>query len=258
MRDLANDVQVLYEPGGFPTCMATTAVRGKRFVTLSGNRTAGPGLNEDVTGGIYRVKECDAAGQWAVGVAKMDGDINKPVGIIAKPGIIIPVTAGGAIAAGAEVMSDSQGRAVAVSAAAAAVAASLATGVVANNNAIRWTAKNTGVPGNGITIDIVVAGASTPLTVDVDGNAITVNVATNSGSAATSTAAQVMAAVAEHDTASQLVSTANEGASSGAGVVVDEGPTALAGGAAAGAYVAAGRCMTAASALGVDAEIKLY
>lgn len=119
MRNLANDVQPFYEPGGFPTCFATTAISGKRFVTISGNRTSGPGLvadadpmTEALLAGVYRVKQCDASGQWAVGVAKTDALINKPVGVIAKPGIILPVLAGAAIAFGIEVMSDAQGRAI--------------------------------------------------------------------------------------------------------------------------------------------------
>lgn len=128
MRDLSHDLEPLYEPGGFPTCHATTAIRGKRFVTISGNRTGGPGLSNDLEN-LYRVKECDAAGQWAFGVAKRDGDINKPVGVYAKPGAVIPITSGAAIAAGEEVMSDAQGRAVPLAGAGAVPAGRCLTGV---------------------------------------------------------------------------------------------------------------------------------
>lgn len=111
MRNLANDLIPLYEPGGFPTCHATTVVRGKRLVTLSGNRTGGPGLSTDLEN-VYRVKECDTKGQWAVGVAKTDAEDEALVGVIASPGIIVPITAGAAIAAGDEVITDTQGRVI--------------------------------------------------------------------------------------------------------------------------------------------------
>lgn len=112
MRNLANDLEPFYEPGGFPTCFATTAIRGKRFVTISGNRTSGPGLSDTAEGGVYRVKECDAVGQWAVGVADRDADANTRVGITRQSKIVLPVLAGAAIAAGEEVITDAQGRAI--------------------------------------------------------------------------------------------------------------------------------------------------
>lgn len=112
MRDLTHDVYPFYEPGGFPTCSCTTAVTGKRLVTISGNRTSGPGLSDTAEGGVYRVKQVDAIGQWAVGVAKTDQVINKLVGVIASPGIVVPITAGAAIAAGDEVMADATGRVI--------------------------------------------------------------------------------------------------------------------------------------------------
>lgn len=59
---------------------------------------------------------------------------------------------------------------------------------------ITYAAKAAGAS-SAITITQVVAGASTALSVSVTSNAITVNLATNSGSAAISTAAQIVAAV---------------------------------------------------------------
>lgn len=112
MRNLANDVQPFYEPGGFPTCSCTTAVTGKRLVTISGNRTSGPGLSDTAEGGVYRVKQVDAIGAWSLGVAKMDADAGRLVGVIASPGIVLPVTAGAALAAGDEVMADATGRVI--------------------------------------------------------------------------------------------------------------------------------------------------
>lgn len=112
MRDLTHDVYPFYEPGGFPTCLCTTAVTGKRLVTISGNRTSGPGLSDTAEGGVYRVKQSDAIGQVTLGVAKTDAESGKLVGVIASPGIVLPVTAGAAIVAGQEVMVDATGRVI--------------------------------------------------------------------------------------------------------------------------------------------------
>lgn len=164
--------------------------------------------------------------------------------------------AGGAVALGAEVMADSSGRCVTL---AATVAASLNTGVVANNNAITWTAVNPGTGGNSITVTLVDPGGDGSLGVDVDGKDIVVTLAYATG-AVTSTAAQVIAAVLEHDTASQLVSVANKTGSSGAGVVAAVAKTNLAGGAGAGSgNRAAGVCVgAAASTAGDRCAVRLY
>jgi len=117
---------------------------------------------------------------------------------------------------------------------AGATKASAETGVIANDNALRWTAKTAGTGGNAITVEFVVAGNNTPLTIGVVSNAITVNVATDGGGLATSTADQVKDAVIASGPASALVDIADAGASNGSGVVVDEGPENLVGGTAAG------------------------
>lgn len=70
---------------------------------------------------------------------------------------------------------------------------------------ITYTAKSPGTGGNAITVTYVVAGNNTALSVGVVSNAITVNLATNGGGAATSTAAQVAAAVNASGAASALV-----------------------------------------------------
>lgn len=76
---------------------------------------------------------------------------------------------------------------------------------------ITYTAVNQGTGGNAITVVYVVAGNNTALSVAVAGSAITVNLATNGGGAATSTAAQVQAAVAASVAASALVNSAVTG-----------------------------------------------
>jgi hypothetical protein len=112
----------------------------------------------------------------------------------------------------------------------AATPASLVTGAVVSNNAIRWTARD---PDRTPRVQLVdPGGASAALAVDVDGNDVIVSLATNGSSVITSTATLVIAAVNEHDAASGLLSAANEGASSGAGVVAAVAITALSGAAA--------------------------
>lgn len=114
----------------------------------------------------------------------------------------------------------------------AAIAAHLDTGLVGENNGISWTANEAGPGGNSLSVEILNTGKEKALSVDVDGDKIVVTAATNNAGAGeiTSTAAQVMAAILEHDVASQLVTTANKGASTGAGVVKAVATTNLAGG----------------------------
>ena len=109
-------------------------------------------------------------------------------------------------------------------------AATYTTNLTGTNNDLTYTAKSKSTSGNSVTITYVVAGANTPLTVSVTGNAITVNVATNGSSAATSTAAQVQAAVAASSPAAALVSAANATGNDGTGVVTAMSVQTLTGG----------------------------
>lgn len=108
--------------------------------------------------------------------------------------------------------------------------ASLTTACAGADNDLVYTADLPGTAGNSIRVRYVVAGASTPLTIAVAGNDITVNVATNGGSAATSTAAQVKAAIDGSAPASALVSCALAPGNSGTGVVAAFAYTNLTGG----------------------------
>lgn len=115
----------------------------------------------------------------------------------------------------------------------AGVAAVLRTGVVASNNAIDYTARQTGPDANAINIVLVdPAGASQTLKVAVVNRTITVSLATNGSSVITSTAAQVIAAINADPVASGLVSAANASTSNGTGVVAAAASAPLAGGAA--------------------------
>ena len=108
--------------------------------------------------------------------------------------------------------------------------ATIVTAMAGTNNDIRYRAKERGTAGNSVTVTHVVSGANTPLSVSATGNAVTVNVATNGSSAATSTAAQVIAAVNAHATAGQLVFAENAPGNDGTGVVAAMTSTAATGG----------------------------
>jgi hypothetical protein len=111
----------------------------------------------------------------------------------------------------------------------AAVAASV--NILAGNAGITYTAVTAGTGGNAITVRYVVSGNNTALSVAVVSSAITVNLATDGGGAATSTATLVKAAVDASGPASALVATALIG--DGTGVVSAVTATNLAGGLAA-------------------------
>lgn len=104
-------------------------------------------------------------------------------------------------------------------------AATLATGSPGTDRIV-WTAKTPGTAGNAITIALAVSGNDTPLSVEVTGQAITVNLATDSEGSATSTASQVVDAVTGSTEASALV----QATSTDSGVVAPAASTHLAGG----------------------------
>ena len=114
----------------------------------------------------------------------------------------------------------------------AAVKAHLHTGVVANNNAVLWTAVTGGAAGNSIKVALLDPGGNNkPLEVTIINDEIRVNLATGADGAISSTAAQVIAAVNTHLFAKTLVLAANDGASTGAAAVVAAAAAPLAEGA---------------------------
>ncbi|SON62267.1 hypothetical protein MSIMFI_03792 [Mycobacterium simulans] len=88
------------------TAEATGAVTAKTFVKISGNR---------VSGGNVAVATADAAGRVA-GVAKEDATTGKLLGVARGASRVLRVTAGGTIAAFAEVEVGTGGKAVTKSA----------------------------------------------------------------------------------------------------------------------------------------------
>lgn len=94
------------------TCTPSAAVTGKRFVVISGDRNAD---------GTYTIAP-SAAGGKAIGVAAWDAGVGVRVTVVTRDsGDIVPVTAGGALAAGQSVVSDATGQAVVAAGAAGAV-----------------------------------------------------------------------------------------------------------------------------------------
>lgn len=252
---LPREHRAMYGPGENVGVIADpAAIESGRFVKITGKHSSG----------IYKGQHC-AAGERAFGVSERripalpanTRPNERHTTNCNRIGAVAQVEAGAAITALALVTSDSVGRAVTATAAAAA---SLATGVVGSNNAITWTARQAGAAGNSIRVQLLDPAAnSQALSVDVDGNDIIVSLATNGAGAITSTATLVMAAVLEHDAASQKVSTASTGASSGAGVVAAVALTALAGGTDATSDSAInGRALTAAAAAGDIIEVDRF
>jgi hypothetical protein len=104
----------------------------------------------------------------------------------------------------------------------------LETAMSGTHNDIAFVAKAHGAGGTSIRITIAVAGNSTPLSVSVSGNDITINSATGSGGAATSTAAEVIAAILASPAANALVHAILVPGNDGTGVVAAVAQTALA------------------------------
>lgn len=99
---MANECIPFKEPGARVTGQATAAVTGKRFLAITGNAQ---------TDGTLSVAHA-AAGARIVGVAAYDAAIGAKVGVIRGSKIVVPVTAGAAIAAGSEVEVGATGQAI--------------------------------------------------------------------------------------------------------------------------------------------------
>lgn len=236
-----------FNPGDNIPVFAQTAISAGRFIAIVGAKT---------TQGDYPASHASAGDAHPFGVAERDSgpttqdsySVERRINTI-RPGAIARVVAGAEIDALDEIAVGTGGKAVPLA------AATLTTGKVADNNGITWTSRLGGTPGNALAVEILNTGKEKALSVDVDGDTITVIAATNGTGAGeiTSTAAQVIAAVLEHDAASQFVSVDDTGASSGAGVVAAVAKTNLAG----GSGVAVGKALTAADTDEI-AECELY
>ena len=116
-----------------------------------------------------------------------------------------------------------------------AVKAVYTTALAGVNNDLTFLAKTAGTAGNSITVALVdPQGNDAALSVDVNSSAITVNLATGSGGAITSTATQVKNAINVDVAAKALIAASVAPGNSGSGVVTALTAKNLAGGAAAG------------------------
>jgi hypothetical protein len=95
----------LFKDGPIP-CKASAAVTGGRFVKISATVEATDGNPVVAHAG---------AGEKVFGVAMHDAAIGAFV-TVARPGDVMPVTSGAAVAAGAEVQSDANGKAITLAA----------------------------------------------------------------------------------------------------------------------------------------------
>ena len=101
---MANECIPLYQPGKHLTAtVAGAAVTGKTFVDISG-ATLNP-----ATGALISVATATAAGK-ILGVAAFDAGLAARLSVIGEG--VVPVTAGAAITAGAEVEVGASGKAI--------------------------------------------------------------------------------------------------------------------------------------------------
>lgn len=108
---------------------------------------------------------------------------------------------------------------------------SLTTGTAASDNGITWTAKADGTLGDAVSVALIDPAAnSASLSIAVNGNAITVSLATDASGVITTTATALQTAIEADADAASLVTVADTGDSDGTGVVAAVAKTFLAGG----------------------------
>lgn len=221
--------------------MATTPMHGghNRLTITAGSGGVDEGQFVVATALTSQQILADASTGVADGIAVESVDAGqKTTMVMMVPGTVMEVLAEAGVTAGSKVGVSANGKA------SLSAGATLATGTVGANNAITWTAKegvNIATPPRITIVDP--AGNNGALAVDVDGRDIIVTSATDGASAISSTAADVIAAILEHDAASQMVSAASTGASTGLGLVLAVAQTAL----ASGVNPTIGRALTATS-----------
>jgi hypothetical protein len=117
-----NPVIPLFESGERITCAASAAITAGRFVKISGNIQAGPLLDVStptgplVKGNLLVVALC-VAGDRAFGVSGWDApSVDDVLPVLNGPGMVVPMVAGAAIAAGVEVQADAAGAAITLAA----------------------------------------------------------------------------------------------------------------------------------------------
>ncbi len=208
-----NAIGVLQE-GAEVGAPANVMVDGISFVTLEGTVNAGDVVQVGTAGAAKA-----ATTGVAVGVCLVGGTDGATGSILIRsagqaPGVIAATAVTDLVAGNAQ-----------------GAKASLDTGVIGDNNALTFTAKKFGAPGNDITVAFVDPEANdASIAVTVTGTAISVSLATDSGGTITSTGTTVIAAIEAKAEAAALVDVANTSTSTGAGAVVAFAAEALTGG----------------------------
>lgn len=101
---MTNECIPLFDAGSAITATASANVTGKRFVNITAALNAASGTLAAVSHA--------APGSRALGVSTRDAATGTRLTLEARPGDVLPVTAGGTIAAGAEVEVGTNGQAV--------------------------------------------------------------------------------------------------------------------------------------------------
>jgi hypothetical protein len=137
----------------------------------------------------------------------------------------------------------------------ASVAASVSTGVIADDNAITFTAVSGGKGGNDIAIALIDPSANDQeLSTSVEGLLVKVSLKTGGAGAIESTAAEVIAAINADDAAILLLTADDNSTSDGSGVVEAVAATNLAGGSDTIGYA---KTAVDASAAAADCVIRI-
>jgi hypothetical protein len=237
MGNVANECIPRYEPGQRITGKATAGITGCRLCSISGNLTSEGNISVALAG----------AGAAPVGAASHDAAVDDLVTLIGSGAVdLLEASANGKVTP------------------AGSTDDTPATLTVGSGNAkVKVTAQEPGAAGNSLTLTIVDPGGTTAsLSVDVDNGTDVIVSLARASSAVTSTAADVIAAINEDNTASTLVVAANGASSTGASVAAAQAKTNLAGGAdfagEEGGRVIGQAFSSADFSDGVRAYVKLY
>jgi hypothetical protein len=116
MSPLLNECIPYQDDGEQLPCsvLAGKSVVGKRFVKVAGDIQGGTpdALTTDTEGNNYQIEQSAAKDARALGVASHNAAEKKKVTVLASPGMVVPVVAGGAITAGEAVGIGTEGKAV--------------------------------------------------------------------------------------------------------------------------------------------------
>ena len=105
-----NECVPLFDPGTHITAHAKAAVIGKTIVTVADAIQGGLDPSDSILGGNIIVQTV-GVGNRGLGVADQDAAAGGKVGVF-RNGVIVPVTAGAAVAAGAELSADAEGKVI--------------------------------------------------------------------------------------------------------------------------------------------------